>query len=169
MSFTIGRTYALATNKDYSGRTNTLTNFKTTVTSGTATFVAPSEVIARVAAIVAAGSTAGIKGPGLPQQTVVSSATGTTLVAGTAASIGGTFEYSVYDINIPSIDDCPVIAFHVLTSGAAITFKTLNGQSVTLPAGSLAQGGIYDYSVASVTSITGSIFGLGAVSKPFII
>lgn len=169
MSFTIGRTYTLTANRNYSGVNNPLTKFKATVTSGTGTMTVTPNVVDRVAAIVAAGSTAGIKGPGFPPVTLVTSAAGTTLVSAAASSISGEFEFSVYDVNTPSVDDCPVIAMHVLTSGAAITFTTATGQTVTLPAGSLAQGGIYDYSVANVSSITGTILGLGAVSKPFII
>ena len=169
MSFTIGRTYTLVAGRDYTGQNNVPTKFKATVTSGTATMSADSLTVARINQIVSSGSTAGIKGGSFPNFTLVSSATGTTVVAGTASSITGEYEFQVFDANVPSSDDSPVLGIHVLAAGAVLSFKTFTGQTLTLPSGALVAGGIYDYSIGTVIGVTGSIIGVAPVSKPFII
>ena len=169
MSFTIGRTYTLVAGRDYTGQNNVPTKFKATVTSGTATMSADSLTVARINQIVSSGSTAGIKGGSFPNFTLVSSATGTTVVAGTASSITGEYEFQVFDSNVQTSDDSPVLGIHVLASSAALSFTTFNGQTLTLPSGALVAGGIYDYSIGTVIGVTGSIIGVAPVSKPFVI
>ena len=169
MSFTIGRTYTLVAGRDYTGQNNVPTKFKATVTSGTATMSADSLTVARINQIVSSGSTAGIRGGSFPNFTLVSSATGTTVVAGTASIITGEYEFQVFDANVPTSDDSPVLGIHVLASGAVLEFKTFTGQTLALPSGALVAGGIYDYSIGTVIGVTGSIIGVAPVSKPFII
>ncbi len=169
MSFTIGRTYTLVAGRDYTGRNNQPLKTRASLTSGTGSFNVSNDAATRIAAIVAAGSTAGIKGGGFPEYTLITGISGTTVTAGTASSVTGVYDLSIFDANVPSSEDSPVLGFHVLATGAALSFTTFNGQAVTLPAGSLAAGGIYDYAVGTVTGVTGSIIGVAPVTKPFVI
>lgn len=169
MSFSIGRTYTLVAGRDYSGKNNNIDRFKSSVTSGTATLQVPSDVATRINTIVSNGSTAGIRGGSFPNYTLITGITGNTVTAGTASSITGDYEFSVFDANVPTSEDSPVLGLHVLAANAAITFTTFNGQSVTLPAGSIVAGGLYDYTVGTVSGVTGSIIGVAPVNKPFVI
>lgn len=66
-------------------------------------------------------------------------------------------------------DASPILALHIATSGASITFKSVHGDTITLASGSLVQGGIYYYSLKEVTVISGTIYGIAPSIKPYII
>lgn len=176
MSFTIGKTYTLVAGKDYSGASNTAVKLKGTVVAGSTaiSFVAvDADPVTKLNQIK--GTTGGVpvvSGPAYTGPVGLTSGTGSTLyTSGATAAMSGTYDFYVYDSAIPSSLDSPVLQIHVLASPGAVSFKTLTGQTVSLPANSLVAGGIYDYGISEVISIgtSGTLLGLAPAHKPFVI
>lgn len=176
--------YPLAVGRNYNsfGNNNQVINFRATLTAGSTAISVGTDVFARVTAILAqTGPTgiAAITGPGVsmaPTGYVPATATGTnTLLLGTGASISGSYQLQVYDATVPSSEQAPVTAFHVLagpsggTAGAGLSFRSAGGQTVSIPYTGLAPGAVYSYQVCEVlgmTGMTGSILGIAASLKP---
>lgn len=176
MSFTIGRTYTLVAGRDYSGQSNVGVQFKGTVVAGSTAInfdYINGDPLAKLNAIK--GTTGGVPvvaGPGFSPNVGITSGTGYQLfTTGATATMSGTYDYTIYDSSIPSNTDSPVLAIHVLANPGQFSFKTLTGQTVTLPAGALVTGGIYDYGISQVISIgtSGTLLGLTPALKPFIV
>jgi hypothetical protein len=90
----------------------------------------------------------------------------------------GTYDFYLFDEEVPSSLDSPVLAFHVVAQASPaatpaddVSFVTLSGNAVTVPGGGLALGGIYDYGISEVTLLPGTtaLLGLAPANKPLII
>jgi len=163
MSFTIGRTYNLVAATDYTPRS--AIKFRGTINTG-GNEIAVSHIwgLNPITAVATPTMTAPtIIGTGvINRDAVTGTAAGDIIQITNPATTDGTFDYYLVDNAYPSSYDMPIKAFHVLAAPGAFSFITLEGATVTLPAGSLAVGGIYDYSIKEVLTLTNpnTILGL---------
>jgi hypothetical protein len=182
MSFTANRVYYLQTGKNYnpSNNGNVVYKFKGTVTNGVAdiTVTSGNGVFNRIAAIVAAGGTPTIIGPSFRDPTTLSPRLPITasapviLTGGILASIDGSFEFVLFDGDIPSSLDSPILSFHVLDNGSPFSFVTLSGDTVSFTGSpEIINGAVYNYGIQEVLSIgaAGDVLGLAPGIKPNIV
>jgi len=177
MSFTIGRTYVLAAGRDYSGTKNPAIKFTATVAIGSTALQFgqsfgpnPFERLSEI--LGTTGGTPAVSGPGFDQAVGITGTTGSNFITtGATSQMAGTYEYYLFDSSVPSSLDSPVLAIHVLGTAGNFSFNSLTKQSITLPAGSLVAGGIYDYGIGEISALgnTGSLLGLAPAIKPFIV
>jgi hypothetical protein len=179
MSFTASRIYTLTAGKDYNPGTNgnIVVKVRATSTAGSTLITGVgAAAIARINAIVAASGTPAIIGSGI-------SGTGTRYdLIDTGSPIGpnsfditnpsnltGTFEFKIFDASIPSNEDAPVMAIHVLTGGN-LQFTSIQGDALTFSATNLIAGGVYYYAVGNVSALGGgTYYGLAPNLKPLYI
>jgi hypothetical protein len=180
MSFTANRVYSLQTGKNYNPSTNgnTVYKFKGEVVEGAADIKVTSGngVFARMAAIVAAGGTPTIIG-GIGFRDPITLSTRIP-VAGVAplmttgallSPISGTYEFMLFDGDIPSSNDSPILSFHVIDNSAPFSFVTLSGDTVSFGGSpEIITGAVYNYGVQEVLAIgaPGDILGLAPAIKP---
>jgi hypothetical protein len=165
-AFTIGRVYDIVQGKNYNpgANGNTALKFRGVSTSGTGTitFSTSEAVISKIAAIQASSGTAVISGPGFTGRPVISATGATSISVSGVAFNSGTSDFYLYDVSRPSNLDSPIQAIHIVAAPGNVVLVTPAGDSVSLPASSLVVGGVYDYSVAQLSTLTnaGTIRGL---------
>jgi hypothetical protein len=160
MSFTIARTYNLVAGTDYSQRS--AIKFRGTVANGSTDVTVIQHWGTNPITAVAGMTSPVIVGHGVTKRDVVTgTAAGDIIQITTAATVDGTHDFYLIDDAFPSTYDMPIKGFHVLAAPGAFSFKTLDGATVNLPAGSLAVGGIYDYSIKEVITLTNANTVLG--------
>ena len=189
MSFTIGRVYTLQTGVDYNPSTNGNSAIKfrgfveqaNPTTVKVITFHGGINPFARYAAIASAGGSPVIIGNGWTGREPLAAAAApdfTTTNNISSAIIDGTYDFYLFDESTPSSLDSPILAFHVVgqssppvTPADDVTFVTLSYNTVVIPGGGLVSGGIYDYSLSSVTILPGTttLLGLAPINKPLVI
>lgn len=180
MSFTANRVYSLQTGKNYNPSTNgnTVYKFKGEVTEGVAniTVISGNGVFARITAILAGGGTptimggAGFRDPSTFSYRIPVTATAPVLnTGGLLSPISGTFEFSLFDGDVPSSNDSPILSFHVIDSTNPFIFVTLAGDTVTFGGSpEIISGAVYNYGIQEVLAIgaPGDILGLAPSLKP---
>jgi hypothetical protein len=161
MSFTIARTYNLVSGTDYTQRR--AIKFQGSTTAGSANITITRTFTNENPLVAATTMTSPVLiGTGiLKRDPVAGVAAGDIIQATNVATSTGTYEFHLIDDAFPSTYDMPIRGFHVLAAPGAFSFKTLDGATVNLPAGSLAVGGIYDYSIKEVINLTNANTVLG--------
>jgi hypothetical protein len=175
MSFTANRIYNIVqgVNYDPTVNGNVAIKFAATITAGspiiTVTRFPDSNPVARVLQILAFAplQVPVIIGPGFAGREIVVAASGNTITLTNNSANTGTFEFYVFDGSRPSSIDAPITAFHVVAAPGLINFATLTGDLVSIPAGGVVAGGIYEYGIRSFTTLTNanSLLGLAPISK----
>ena len=184
MSLPANRTYVIVAGRNYNPSTNgnAAVKFQGSVAGGSSAItltnfngVNPIASLSGMSATFGMTSAAVI-GPGFTGIVGIGSFTGggggsaARIFTSGTSSITGTFDFYVFNKAIPSSLDSPVTSIHILSAPGACTATFSNSDSIAFPANSLSTGGIYDYTIQSMTGHSpGSILGRGTDSRSLMV
>ena len=181
MSFAINRTYVLKPGKNYDPASNGNKPYPFTgdATLGASLITGTGQgavaAMNQITSILGDSGTPVIEGGPFSGRIAVGVTSGTGIVgtqftvSGATATSSGTYTFRIFNGDVPNTNDSPVLSVHILADPGAVDLVTLTDNKVSLPSGSLAAKGVYEYAIKSITTLgtTGSLLGLAPATRPF--